>query len=314
VYNHDVLKRTRARKARKHHTEPRYPTPFLSMPLERDPSGRTFIHHPTGQQTHYILDDFTDPWKPQETILIQHGFGRHAAFWYHWIPILSRKYRVIRRDLRGHGHSSYPQTSEKYEYTLDTILAETLDTLDQLGVEKVHFLGESTGGILGEIFAAKYPERLHSLTVCSTPTHLPAEALQLFAFGRRDWPTACRELGSKGWAEELARIPGTIPVADPQYLPWYLEQIAVSDGEGLAQYAEFLSMLDARPWLEMIRVPTLILSPTQSAAVRVEDMRSLAEKIEGSRLVFIEGPGHEIYVTQSERCQEAFLGFLEEVD
>jgi pimeloyl-ACP methyl ester carboxylesterase len=284
------------------------------MPLERDPSGRTFIHHPTGQRTHYILDDFTDPWKPRETILIQHGFGRHAAFWYHWIPILSRKYRVIRRDLRGHGHSSYPQISEKYEYTLDTILAEMLDTLDQLGVEKVHFLGESTGGILGEIFAAKYPERLHSLTVCSTPTHLPAEALQLFAFGRKDWPTACRELGSKGWAEELARIPGTIPAADPQYLPWYLEQIAVSDGEGLAQYAEFLSTLDARPWLEMIRVPTLILSPTQSAAVRVEDMRSLAERIEESRLVFIEGPGHEIYVTQSEQCQEAFLGFLEEVD
>jgi pimeloyl-ACP methyl ester carboxylesterase len=301
-------------KARKHTTEPRYPTLFLSMPLERDPSGRTFIHHPTGQRTHYILDDFTDPWKPRDTILIQHGFGRHAAFWYHWIPILSRKYRVIRRDLRGHGHSSYPQRTEKYEYTLDTILAEMLDTLDQLGVEKVHFLGESTGGILGEIFAAKYPKRLHSLTVCSTPTHLPAGALQLFAFGRKDWPTACRELGSKGWAEELARIPGTIPVADPQYLPWYLERIAVSDGEGLAQYAEFLSMLDARPWLEMIRVPTLILSPTQSAAVRVEDMRSLAEKIEGSRLVFIEGPGHEIYVTQSERCQEAFLGFLEEVD
>jgi pimeloyl-ACP methyl ester carboxylesterase len=62
---------------------------------------------------------------------------------------------VIRRDLRGHGYSSYPKTDEAYEYTSDIILDEILDTLDALGVEKVHFLGESTGGMLGEILAAR---------------------------------------------------------------------------------------------------------------------------------------------------------------
>jgi pimeloyl-ACP methyl ester carboxylesterase len=62
---------------------------------------------------------------------------------------------VIRRDLRGHGHSSYPKAGEEYEYTNDTIVDEILDTLDELGVDKVHFLGESTGGMLGEILAAR---------------------------------------------------------------------------------------------------------------------------------------------------------------
>jgi pimeloyl-ACP methyl ester carboxylesterase len=282
------------------------------MPLERDAEGQTFVTHPNGQRTHYILDDFTDPWKPRETILIQHGFGRHAAFWYHWIPILARKYRVVRRDLRGHGYSSYPSGAkiERYDYSLDSILGEVLDTLDQLGIEKVHFVGESTGGMLGEIFAARYPERLLSLTVCSTPTHLPPAALQLFAFDEKDWPTACRKLGSRDWAEALSRIPGTIPISDSEYLPWYLDQISISDGEGLAQYAEFLSTLDARPFLDKIKVPTLILSPTQSVAVKVEDMKKLVETIVGSKLVLIEGPGHEIYVTRAEKCQEAFLEFL----
>jgi pimeloyl-ACP methyl ester carboxylesterase len=282
------------------------------MPLTRDAEGLTFVVHPNGQRTHHILDDFADPWKPQETILIQHGFGRHAAFWYHWIPVLARKYQVIRRDLRGHGHSSYPSKaeSEKYEYSLSTILGEMVDTLDQLGLEKVHFLGESTGGMLGEVLAAKHSDRLISLTVCSTPTLLPPVALQLFAFDKNDWPTACRELGSQGWAEALSRILGTIPVSDPDYLPWYLDQIAISDGEGLAQYAEFLSTLDARPFLEKIKVPTLILSPTQSAAVKVEDMGKLSETIGGSELVLVDGPGHEIYMTQAEKYQSAFLGFL----
>ncbi|KAF2737921.1 alpha/beta-hydrolase [Polyplosphaeria fusca] len=280
------------------------------MPLERDSSGRTFVVHANGQKSHYILDSFVDPWKPSETILIQHGFGRHAAFWYHWIPVLSRKYRVIRRDLRGHGYSSYPKPGEKYGYSLDTILNEIIDTIDQLGVDKVHFLGESTGGMLGEILAAKYPERLHSLTVCSTPTHLPEPALKLFAFDKASWPTACRELGSRGWAEALSKIPGTIPVQDEAYLPWYLDQISISDGEGLAGYADFLSTLDARPYLGKIEVPTLILAPSQSAAARLEDQQRLTEEIRGARLEVVHGVGHEIYVTEPEKCQSAFLDFV----
>jgi pimeloyl-ACP methyl ester carboxylesterase len=282
------------------------------MPLHRDSEGRTYVIHGNGQRTHYICDDFTDPWKPRETILIQHGFGRHAKFWYHWIPVLARKFRVIRRDLRGHGFSSYPlpEETKSYEYSNDTILGEIVDTLDQLEISKVHFVGESTGGILGEIFAAKHPERLLSLTVCSSPTHLPPPALKLFAFDRKDWPTACRELGSRGWTEALSRIPGTIPISDPAYLPWYLDQVAISNGEGLAQYAEFLSIVDSRPYLPQIRVPMLILAPTESAAVKVEDQKALADSINSSKLALVEGGGHEIYVTRAEKCQEFFLDFI----
>jgi pimeloyl-ACP methyl ester carboxylesterase len=163
------------------------------------------------------------------------------------------------------------------------------------------------------ILYTRNPERLHSLTVCSTPTHLPEPALKLFAFDKKDWPTACRELGSRGWCEALSKIPGTIPISDPDYLPWYLDQISVSDGEGLAGYAEFLSTLDARPSLPKIGVPTLILAPSQSAAAKLEDQKRLAEEIPGARLEVIDGPGHEIYVTQPEKCQKAFLGFLEQI-
>ncbi|KAF2011779.1 alpha/beta-hydrolase [Aaosphaeria arxii CBS 175.79] len=283
------------------------------MTLETDVNGRTYVVHQNGQRTHYVRNSFTDPWKPSSTILIQHGFGRHSEFWYHWIPLLSRNFHVIRRDLRGHGFSSYPQEDTTYDYSIETILDEVIETLDALGVEKVHFLGESTGGILGEILAARYPERLLSLTVCSTPTHLPQAALDLFAFGRKDWPSACRELGSRGWAEALSRIPGTIPIDDPAYLPWYLDQISISSGQGLAGYAKFLSTLDARPYLQDIRVPTLILAPSQSAAVRVEDMMQLKETIPNARLEVVQGPGHEIYVTQAEKCQQAFLKFVAEI-
>jgi pimeloyl-ACP methyl ester carboxylesterase len=276
-------------------------------------SSSKFITHANGQISHVVDDNFTDPWKPHQTILIQHGFGRHSAFWYHWIPILSRHYRIIRRDARGHGLSSVPKAADNYDYSLDTILDEIVDTMDQLGVKKFHFLGESTSGMVAEAFAAKYPQRLQSLIVCSSPTFLPPAALELFAFGHETWPLACRTLGSRGWGTALSKVPGTVSIPDQEYVKWWISQVAVSSGEGLAGYAEFLITLDSRPFLEKIKTPTLILAPAKSAATKLEEQRMVGEKIKGSKLVVIHGEGHEIYVERPEDCQKAVLEFLTEL-
>lgn len=271
------------------------------------------LKHPNGQTTHLIEDDYTDPWTKPEAIVIQGGFGRHSAFWYHWVPILARHYRVIRRDTRGHRKSSTPDRSDKYDYTLDTILEEIIDTFDQLGLPKVHFLGESTSGMLGEALAAKYPDRLYSLTICSSPTHLPATALDLFAFGYKSWPEACRELGSRGWGERLARVPGTLSTTNTDYETWWLSQIAVNDAEGLAGYANFLSSLDTRPFLSQISIPMLILAPAKSVATPLEEQLQITRQVQNSRLVVIHGSGHEIYAVSAEKCQQAFLEFLRDL-
>ncbi|KAK6063706.1 3-oxoadipate enol-lactonase [Seiridium cupressi] len=278
-----------------------------------DAAGQSFVHHPNGQTTHYFLDDFTDPWKPSEVILLQHGYCRTATHWYHWVPPLARKYRIIRRDLRGHGLSSSPDMSaaakQPYDYSLDTLLEEIIDLLDQLGIEKVHFVGESTSGMIGMALAAKHPQRLHSLVLCSSPTYLPQRALETFAFGHPDWPTAARTLGSRGWGETLSKLPGTVSSPDPDYVRWWIDQVAVSSGEGLAGYAAFLSKFDARPFIGAIKVPSLILAPKHSAVIKVSDMEELSRQIEGCRLQVIDKPGHEIFTSAPDECQAAALKF-----
>lgn len=273
-----------------------------------------FLRHPNGQTTHLIVDDYTGPWVELQTILIQGGFARHSGFWYHWIPSLARDYPVIRRDTRGHGKSTAPNPEDDYAYTLDTILEEIVDTLEQLKLSKVHFIGESTSGILGEAFAAKLPSRLHSLTIISSPTHLPPPAVELFSFGLASWPEACRKLGSKGWGERLARVPGTLSAADPAYEAWWLSQISASSGEGLAGYAKFLSSLDTRPLLSQISVPMLILAPANSAATRLEEQLGISRQVKGSKLVIIHGRGHEIYGDKAGDCLRAVREFLLEVE
>jgi len=204
-----------------------------------------------------------------------------------------------------------PSKDSAYNYTIDTICEEIIDTLDHLGVDKVHFLGESTSGMIGEVLAAKYPHRIRSLIVCSSPTNLSPAALELFAFGYKSWPEACRELGSRGWAEALSKVPGTVSVPDPQYIQWWIHQVAISSGEGLAEYAQFLSHLDSRPYLGQITVPMLILAPANSVATKLEEQMFIQRQVRGSSLDVIHSRGHEIYVEAPEECQNAVLEFLD---
>ena len=70
-----------------------------------------FITRPGKPTLHYTIDDFTDPWKPAPTVLLQHGYARNSGFWFSWVPYLARFYRIARMDLRGHGES--PSTSTR---------------------------------------------------------------------------------------------------------------------------------------------------------------------------------------------------------
>ncbi|HEV7823186.1 MAG TPA: alpha/beta fold hydrolase, partial [Burkholderiales bacterium] len=64
-----------------------------------------YIKRAAAPTLHYVIDDFTDPWKNAPFLILQHGNGRSAQFWYSWVPYLSRHYKVVRMDLRGHGES-----------------------------------------------------------------------------------------------------------------------------------------------------------------------------------------------------------------
>src|SRR5437870_13533341 len=71
---------------------------------------------------YYKVDDFTDPWlSEKETVWLQHGVGRSTKFWYHWVPALARHYRVIRRDMRGHGQSADP--GPDHTWSIDELAA-----------------------------------------------------------------------------------------------------------------------------------------------------------------------------------------------
>ena len=125
------------------------------------------LHIPPDLNLHYLVDDYTDPWRMPGTILLLHGNAESSAAWYAWVPWLARQYRVVRPDMRGFGAST-PMPRE-FPWTLDVLIDDFCRLMDALEVERFHLVGAKIGGTIARAFAARRPERVRTLTVVGTP-------------------------------------------------------------------------------------------------------------------------------------------------
>ena len=258
-----------------------------------------------GYLTHFEDDDFTEPWETAETIVIQHGFGRNSRFWYHWVPALARRFRVVRRDLRGHGGSG---DGGELEWSFEGLIDDLAAFIDEVVGGPAHLLAESTGGMIGAGLAARHPGRLSSLTLCAAPTTIDAAGQRFFAGEHGSWQEALRDLGSEGWARWLLTQPGTFPSSDRRQIEWAIREFGRASTGALAEYSQIISTTDVAPLLSRIQVPVLVLAPTRSAATSLEAQRQIAASIPNAVLAHIDGLGHEIYVDRHEECIQAFAG------
>ncbi|NOT58380.1 MAG: alpha/beta hydrolase [Deltaproteobacteria bacterium] len=261
-------------------------------------------------EMYYEVDDFTPPWKPSETLWIQHGFGRSGRFWYHWVPPLAGKYRVLRRDMRGHGQSADPGVD--YVWSVDDLLNDMKGFLDALRIDQVHYVGESVGGILGIAFATRWPERFKSLTLVATPPAIFPHIQQQFAVGYKDWHTALGALGAGGWAKALMTQGGGLGVASlsPQ-VEWLLQEWGKTRTHVLQGLCRLVPSVNITSLLPQVKVPTLLLAPARSPLSPLSEQVMIRDGIPNARIAVIEGHGHEIYLSNPEGCISALLSFLQ---
>ena len=105
-----------------------------------------------GAELFYTIDDFTDPWTQPETVVLHHGMAKNHKLWYAWVPRLAQHYRVVRFAMRGMGQSSVPAPG--YLWSLENFARDLLGLLDQLGLSRVHLIGETVGGSIAMLLGA----------------------------------------------------------------------------------------------------------------------------------------------------------------
>ena len=258
---------------------------------------------------YYADDGFVDTWAPHETVFMQPWLlGNHTRF-RSWVPAFAGEYRVIRMDRRGLGLSTEPDPD--FEFALDPLIDDFAAVLDAIGIDAVHYIGESTGGMLGIAFAAKYPERVKSLVLCATPSSLTATAAGFAVEGYADGPTAVMAMGSHLYADAIGDRASTGARSATEIRERW-RQVAGMPPHTIASVIRMATdaQFDVTSLLPGIQAPTLLLTPGASEVLTLDGQPSMSELIPQCEQVIFEDAAHTIFVDHSEQCIDASLDFI----
>jgi 3-oxoadipate enol-lactonase len=264
-----------------------------------------------GLSLHCAADDYLWPWEAPTPVLMMHGFARNATFWNRWVPPVADSRRIYRPDLLGCGESGAPAAG--YRYTPEKIEAQIRAVFDAFSLARVHWVGESSGGIIGLLIAAAHPERIASLVLCNTPTRISDDIKGIYALGAESTSAAILAHGTGEWCRRTLGYRLDLEHASEQLRGWCIVEMGRTRRDIAASLHECFEAIDVKPLLAGITAPVLLLSGDKSR-IASEQQKILAQSLPRGRLELFSGYGHGVNLLQPERCARAALDFWRTVE
>ena len=264
-----------------------------------------------GFSLHCAVDDYLWPWEVRTPVLMMHGFARNATFWNRWVPAIAESRRIFRPDLLGCGASEAP--AQSYRFTPEKIRAEILAVFEAISLRRVHWVGESSGGIIGLLLAAEHPERIASLVLCNTPTRISDDIKEIYSLDRQSTAAAIRAYGTGEWCRRTLGYRLDLEHAPEALREWCIAEMDKTRPDIAAALHECFEAIDTKPLLPVIKAPVLLLSGDKSR-IASEQQKILAATLPCGRLELFAGYGHGVNLLQPERCACAALDFWREVE
>ncbi len=226
----------------------------------------------------------------------------------HFMRRLGSFARVILFDRRGVGLSDPVGKPATLEERMDDVRA----VMDAAGSERAALLGMSEGSTMCMLFAATYPERTAALVLWGAMARSTRADDYPWAPEREAVEEAQEELVGPLWGKGATIdifSPSLADNARAREFQARFERQAASPMRVQQLFEMFLDT-DVRDALPLIQSPTLILHRRNDRAVNVRAARWLAEQIEDSRFVELEGEDHFPWVGNSDAALEAIEEFL----
>lgn len=236
------------------------------------------------------------------TVMFAHSLAADMRMWDENVCAFAEAYQVLRYDTRGHGLSSTPPAP----YTAALLADDAVALLDALRIERVHFVGSSLGGIVGQHLAARYPNRLNSLSLCNTASQ------------RSDVKSLDERIASVRAGGMGAVVDGTIerwftPAFirnSPDTIAWVREMVLNTRVNGFVGCAGAVRDMSQASMLSQINIPTLIITGREDRTATVEAARAMQARVRNSELCIVPDAAHLPNIEQPNAFNAAVLGFL----
>jgi pimeloyl-ACP methyl ester carboxylesterase len=215
-----------------------------------------------------------------DSLVLQHGLTANLKDFRRngYTEILRKKYRLVLIDARGHGRSDKPLESDTYR--LRSFVSDTVAVLDELGVERSHFLGYSMGGSIGLGIGVYSPDRFKSLIIGGwgmVETDSEEEINR-----RRSFINTFRE----GMDSFLALFERMGVVLSPEIK----EDVMRNDPEALIALWSYREHVGFKDRLPLVDLPCLFYAGDQD--YHCQRSKQTAEIIPGARFVSLPGLDH----------------------
>jgi pimeloyl-ACP methyl ester carboxylesterase len=214
-------------------------------------------------------------------LVMLHGMTGSLDDFYEfgWVKGLKDQYRLILIDARGHGHSDKPHEVEAYK--IRRMAQDIVTVLDELDIDKTHFMGFSMGGFIGFSLAKYIPQRLHSLIVVGS--HLYTSVRDLAE--DRAWWRKSLGRGMKAYmTEAIANSSYTIRT------DWFVNRRLANDPEALIAYIEADDGAGFEDILSSNTIPCLLYIGTEDP--NYEKAKKSADEMSNARIISILGKAH----------------------
>lgn len=256
-----------------------------------------------------------------DPVVLIHGFGVKKEQWIGQFGPLSEHFKVIRLDNRGAGKSDRPNEL----YTMEMFAEDVKGLLDFLGIEKAHIIGWSTGGMMAQHFAIKFPNSVNKLILINTIDAWPPDKSGLEVYKNaqiaryesrlQDPEKTFFEAAKMGFSRQFIKIMKEDP--KNKFHGLFSAEDLIEDStinpatpQDIANQANALGNHNVTEKLHLIKAETLVMCADKDRQMPKAVNLKLHEGLPNSKFVVIEGASHESPQEKAPEVNEKIIEFL----
>jgi 3-oxoadipate enol-lactonase len=240
-------------------------------------------------------------------VCITHSLASDSGSWAEQVPaLLQAGFRVLRLDMRGHGGSD-PVAGD---YTMSQLAGDVASVIEALGFARVHYIGLSIGGMIGQAFALEYRQKLISALWCDTLPASPPGAADIWGPRMK----AVREAHSLEPIAEASMdryLSPAFQAKNPGRWKQLRDTVVGTTPAGYLGCSAAILDFDFVPRLSSVKLPVLIVCGENDAGTPAAENRRLAGLVRGGRYEEIAGMRHFPNVEAPDAFNRIMLGWLD---
>ncbi len=248
-------------------------------------------------------------------VVLIHGYTDSARDWFPMLPYVSKQFRLILVDIRGHGRSSKPECCySRLDFAYDIKLL-----LDALGVQKADIVGHSLGSIIAQTFAEYWPERTGRVVLISSTAGPPIGAP----------PQPQPQPQPFDFTAEIHKLKEPIEPDSPFMVAWWSSPSPV-DPEFIRRQREDAAAIPLRVWLAVLdqalsadayaglrstlprlEARTLLIWGSKDPIIEEPMRKTLRDALPNAQVKVFEGLGHNPFWEDPAGVAGVINSFLE---